>query len=73
MTKKQLWLRLKFEHNPELIFTEDQTETFQQQYFQTLKLYKSEFNTSPPEAIRGNTKFDKIFEKAPAPCCGGGD
>lgn len=73
MIKKQLWLRIKFDHNPELIFTEDQTETFKQQYFQTLELYKTEFNTSPPEAIPGNTKFDKIFEKVPAHGCGGGD
>ena len=51
-----------FDHNPELIFTEDQTEAFQQQYFQTLDLYKEEFNTQPPKAIWGHTKFDKISE-----------
>lgn len=55
-----------FDHNPELIFTESQTETFQQQYFQTLELYKKEFNTDPPKAIWGNTKFDQIPDNIPA-------
>lgn len=56
----------KFDHNPELIFTEDQTDRFQEQYYQTLELYKTEFNTDPPKAIWGNTKFDKIPENITA-------
>ncbi len=55
----------KFDHHPELVFTTDQTETFKQQYLQTQELYKTEFNTDPPQAIWGNTKFDKTTEKVP--------
>ncbi len=54
-----------FDHHPELIFSESQTETFQQQYLQTLELYKKEFNTDPPMGIWGNTKFDQIPAEVP--------
>jgi hypothetical protein len=47
-----------FDHNPELIPFDEQTENFQDQYLATIELYKSEFGIDPPPAIWGKTKFD---------------
>lgn len=47
-----------FDHTPELIKIEEQIEIYQWQYFETLALYKSEFNTEPPADVWGIPKFD---------------
>lgn len=46
-----------FDHNPELVSINSQTETFQSQYFYTIDLYKKEFGLEPPEEIWDATKF----------------
>jgi hypothetical protein len=51
-------LQRDFDHNPELVPTDEQTQAFQQQYQATLELYESEFNVVPPKAIWGVPKFD---------------
>ncbi len=49
----------EFDHNPELINLTDQTGTFNAQYIDTMKLYKTEFGFYPPDAIWGKPKFDE--------------
>lgn len=51
-------LRQEFDHAPELVPTNDQTNAFQAQYEATLDLYRKEFNAPPPSDIWGRTKFD---------------
>ena len=47
----------EFDHHPELVPMDDQTEEFQAQYAATLALYKAEFNREAPEAFWGRPKF----------------
>lgn len=49
----------QFDHQPELVSTDDQTELFTVQYLETLALYRKEFGMEPPENIWGVPKFDK--------------
>ena len=49
----------QFDHQPELVAMEDQTELFTIQYLETLDLYRKEFFMEPPENIWGVPKFDK--------------
>ena len=46
-----------FDHNPELLPADDQTEVFNVQYEATLDAYEREFNTTPPADVWGTTKF----------------
>ena len=48
----------EFDHTPELIPVPQQTQQFNQQYLDTLALYRAEFNVEPPAAIWAVTKFD---------------
>jgi hypothetical protein len=48
----------EFDHTPELIPVLEQTLQFNQQYLDTLALYKAEFNMEPPADIWAVTKFD---------------
>lgn len=50
-------LQHDFDHNPELVPSDDQTSVFSAQYTATLSLYEAEFNMRPPEAIWGSPKF----------------
>ncbi|MBA3671109.1 MAG: hypothetical protein H0W68_03670 [Gemmatimonadaceae bacterium] len=52
-------LEREFDHNPELVSDDDQTETFRAQYYATLDLYEREFNTSPPDDIWAIPKFGR--------------
>jgi hypothetical protein len=47
-----------FDHHPELVPMDAQSEAFQTQYYLTLELYKTEFGAFPPEEIWGITKFE---------------
>jgi hypothetical protein len=46
-----------FDHHPELVSMDDQTEVFQSQYEATLDLYETEFNCAPPADIWSTPKF----------------
>ncbi len=50
-------LEREFDHNPELVPTDEQTEAFHTQYAATLKFYHDEFNVMPPADIWGTPKF----------------
>ena len=50
-------LERDFDHNPELIPTDDQTSVYAQQFAATLARYRSEFNTRPPFDVWGIPKF----------------
>lgn len=50
-------IQYNFDHNPELVSLDNQTETFQAQYFHTIELYKIEFGIEPPVDIWGKPKF----------------
>jgi len=52
-------IHYQFDHQPELVTTNDQTELFTIQYLETLDLYRKEFGMEPPENIWGTPKFDK--------------
>ncbi len=54
-------LLYQFDHQPELVGTEEQTELYSEQYLKTLELYKEEFGLEPPEDIWGTPKFDKTL------------
>lgn len=56
-------LLCNFDHNPELVSIDSQTEAFQSQYFRTIKLYKIEFGLEPPPEIWGATKFKVNIKK----------
>jgi len=58
-------INYQFDHQPELIATDGQTELFTQQYLETLDLYRKEFGMEPPENIWGTPKFDKERIDAP--------
>jgi hypothetical protein len=50
-------LRRDFDHHPELVPMDTQTEVFSEQYEDTLRLYVAEFNKLPPKDIWGTPKF----------------
>ena len=50
-------LQHDFDHNPELLPSNEQTGVFQAQYEATLELYLREFNVRPPADIWGRPKF----------------
>ncbi len=52
-------LRRDFDHNPELLPTEDQTAAYARQYAATLARYQAEFHVIPPDDIWGTTKFKR--------------
>lgn len=52
-------IHYQFDHQPELVAMEDQTELYSIQYLETLDLYRSEFGMEPPENIWGTPKFNK--------------
>ena len=52
-------IHYQFDHQPELVATDGQTELFTLQYLETLDLYRNEFGMEPPEDIWGTPKFDK--------------
>jgi hypothetical protein len=46
-----------FDHNPELLPADDQTDVFNLQFEATLDAYEREFNVTPPADVWGVTKF----------------
>ena len=56
-------IQYDFDHNPELVSIDSQTEVFQSQYFQTVELYKKEFGIEPPADIWDVTKFKEKIDK----------
>lgn len=50
-------LERQFDHNPELIAADDQTDVFNLQFEATLDAYEREFNCTPPQDVWGVTKF----------------
>jgi hypothetical protein len=50
-------IRYNFEHHPELVPADSQTEAFEAQYFKTIELYQREFGCEPPTDIWFTTKF----------------
>ena len=52
-------LERPFDHNPELIPADDQTDVFNLQFEATLDAYEREFNATPPADVWGKTKFDR--------------
>ncbi len=50
-------LERDFDHNPELVPSDEQTEAFHSQYAATLEFYRDEFNVMPPADIWGTPKF----------------
>jgi hypothetical protein len=59
-------LRRDFDHNPELVPATELSDTFAQQYLDTLDAYRTEFNAMPPSDIWSVPKF-KTQEKKRAP------
>lgn len=53
----------QFDHHPELVPINSQTEAYQTQYVLTLDLYKKEFSIDPPIEIWYNTKFSGDIEE----------
>jgi hypothetical protein len=60
-------IQYDFDHNPELVSVDSQTEAFQSQYFHTIELYKKEFGIEPPPEIWDTTKFEGKIEKIKKP------
>lgn len=60
-------IQYDFDHNPELVAVDSQTEAFQSQYFHTIELYKQEFGFDPPHEIWDATKFEGKIEKIKKP------
>jgi hypothetical protein len=58
-------LRHDFDHNPELLPSDQQIELYEAQYHATLDLYHAEFNTTPPIAFWGTPKFDRDPQRKP--------
>jgi hypothetical protein len=52
-------IQYQFEHNPELIVLDEQTEKFASQYVKTLHLYRYEFGYDAPLAVWDLPKFSK--------------
>jgi hypothetical protein len=66
-----------FDHHPELLPTDKQTDLFAQQYNATLARYRTEFRVEPPVDIWGTPKFTRTNEQRArdehAAIGGGGD
>lgn len=60
-------IQYDFDHNPELVSVDSQTEAFQAQYFHTMELYKKEFGCEPPPGIWSATKFKGKTDKIKKP------
>lgn len=60
-------IQYDFDHNPELVSINSQTEAFKSQYFHTIELYKKEFGSKPPVEIWDDTKFIGKMEKMKKP------
>jgi hypothetical protein len=60
-------IRYDFDHNPELVSLDSQTEAFQSQYYYTIDLYKTEFGFEPPADIWNVTKFKGKIERIKKP------
>lgn len=56
-------IQYDFDHNPELVSVDSQTEAFQSQYFHTIELYRKEFGHEPPAEIWDTTKFKEKTEQ----------
>lgn len=52
-------IQCKFDHHPELIPIDEQTELFAEQYVKTLLLYRSEFGKDAPVEIWNLPKFNE--------------
>lgn len=50
-------LQREFDHNPELLPSEQQTAIFKAQFDATIDLYRVEFNAEPSPQVWGETKF----------------
>ncbi len=59
-------LQRDFDHNPELVPTTELSDTFAQQYLDTLDAYRTEFDVMPPSDIWSVPKF-RTQEKKRAP------
>ena len=57
-------LQRDFDHNPELLPSEEQTEVFHSQYDATLALYHREFGVIPPADFWGTPKFARRDDDA---------
>ena len=51
-------IQYDFDHHPELLPIDIQTETYNAQYEYTLNLYRTEFGVEPPVDIWGETKYE---------------
>ncbi len=51
-------IEYNLDHYPELVPTDEQTETYKEQYLATIRSYIKEFAVLPPAAIWDVTKFD---------------
>lgn len=60
-------IQCDFDHNPELISMNIQTEGYQTQYYHTIELYKKEFGFEPPAEIWDITKFKEKKEELKSP------
>lgn len=56
-------LKQHFDHSPELIPFDEQTEQFSAQYQKTLAFYEHEFGVAPPAEIWGKPKFNPAVVK----------
>lgn len=56
-------IQYDFDHNPELVALNSQSEAFKSQYFHTIELYKKEFGFTAPYEIWGATKFKGKLKK----------
>ncbi len=65
-------LERPFDHNPELLPSDEQTEVYQAQYQATLDLYQTEFGYEAPVAVWGTPKFEAVYRK-PEPQLTAGD
>ncbi len=52
-------IEYQFDHYPELINVEEETEIYNAQYIKTIELYISEFGKLPPADVWNITKYDK--------------
>ena len=52
-------IHYQFDHQPELVSTQEQTSLYAVQYLETLDLYSKEFGMEPPGNIWDVPKFDK--------------
>lgn len=52
-------LERDFDHNPELVASDQQTDTFKAQFDATIAAYEREFGVPPPSEVWGTPKFRK--------------